>query len=590
MKKRSQIDEKYKWDIGLFKTDEEIEDAFNAFEFLTKEIPTYYGKFNDKDKFFEFHTKYKKENLLIDKLGFYISNLYNVDSSNTNVLKLYDRFSNAYTKLSQASSFVDPQIDDLDDEYLLSLLADERCKDLDNDIKKVIKNKKHKLDEKTSEIISKLGNSFSNSSTIHDLLGSSEIPFAKAADSNGESFDVSSATYSSLVSSTDRKLRETTFNSLMNGFSQFNKTLAELYISQLKKEKDFNKLCNYSNSIEARLDEEDVPMSVFENNLKNVVKNIPVLQSFIKTKSEHSNINQFAYYDLFKDEKISGEISIQNAHKLLIEAISPLGDEYVNLVNKKLSDKSIDYMPNENKNSGAYCSNEYGCKTLILMNWTNDFNSLSTLAHEMGHCINAEYFNSSQPMEKAGITIFAAEIASTVNEILLNHYMLNNCPNEHKLYYLNEFLDQVRSTIFRQTLFSEFETFAHSSITNEVPITYQDLNDKYFELCKKYYGNSCVLPTNLQCEWSRIPHFYNSFYVYSYSTGLLTAICIVNRILKDSTFKDKYIKFLKNGTNKPAVEILKEIGIDLTTDNPFDEAFEFIKMRLNEYKTEIKCR
>ena len=285
MKKRSQIDEKYKWDIGLFKTDKEIEEAFNAFEFLTKEIPTYYGKFNDKDKFFEFHTKYKKENLLIDKLGFYISNLYNVDSSNTNVLKLYDRFSNAYTKLSQASSFVDPQIDDLDDEYLLSLLADERCKDLDNDIKKVIKNKKHKLDEKTSEIISKLGNSFSNSSTIHDLLGSSEIPFAKAADSNGESFDVSSATYSSLVSSTDRKLRETTFNSLMNGFSQFNKTLAELYISQLKKEKDFNKLCNYSNSIEARLDEEDVPMSVFENNLKNVVKNIPVLQSFIKIKS-----------------------------------------------------------------------------------------------------------------------------------------------------------------------------------------------------------------------------------------------------------------------------------------------------------------
>ena len=589
MKKRSEIDEKYKWDLDLFKTDAEIEDAFKAFEYLTQVIPTYYGKFNDKDKFFEFHNKYKKEQILIGKLGFYIGNLYSVDSSNTKILKLIDRYNVANTKLNQASSFVSPQIDDLPVNYLEELLKDKRSKDLDNTIKDVIKNKKHKLDEKTSEIISKLSNSFGDSSTIHGLLSSSEIPFEKAIDSEGKEYDVSSSTYSSLVSSKDIKLRETSFNSLMNGFAQFNKTLTELYLAEIKKEKDFNALENHKNSLEARLESEDVPISVFENNLNNVQKNIPLLVEFIKNKAKNSNIDEFKYYDLFKDEKIGGTISISNAHEILLKALSPLGEEYIEMVNKKLHDKSIDYMPNENKNSGAYCSNEYDCKTLILMNWTDDFNSLSTLAHEMGHCINAEYFNNSQPMEKAGITIFAAEIASTVNEILLNYYMLNNCKKEHKLYYLNEFLDQTRTTIFRQTLFSEFETFVHDSVDNEIALTYEDLNNKYFELCNKYYKDSCILPKNLQYEWSRIPHFYNSFYVYSYSTGLLTAICIVNRILKDSTFKDKYINFLKNGTNKPAVEILKEIGIDLTNDAPFDEAFEFIKIRLEEYKNETNC-
>lgn len=399
---------------------------------------------------------------------------------------------------------------------------------------------------------------------------------------------MSHSIYSSLVSSKDKKLRETAFNSIMNGFGKFNKTLAELYISNLKSENDFNKLTNYKNSLEARLEDEDVPTSVFDNNLKNVQKNIPVLQQYIKTKA--TNQEKFAYYDLFKDEKINGKVTLQKGIEIMLKALSPLGEDYIKMVERKLNDKSIDFMPNLNKDSGAYCSDMYDCKTLILMNWKDDFNSLSTLVHEMGHCINAELFNASQPQEKAGITIFSAEIASTVNEILLNEYMLKNSKTKkEKLYYLNEFLEQVRSTIFRQTLFSEFELYSHTQIENETPITYEDLNNKYFELCKKYYGNSCILPKNLKFEWSRIPHFYRSFYVYSYSTGLLTAICIAKRILNNKEYTKNYIKFLQNGISRPAVEVLKEIDVDLTTDKPFIEAFEFIKNRLHEYKKAINC-
>ena len=222
------------------------------------------------------------------------------------------------------------------------------------------------------------------------------------------------------------------------------------------------------------------------------------------------------------------------------------------------------------------------------MNYNYDYNSVSTLIHEMGHCINAEYFNANQPREKAEISIFAAEIASTVNEILLNLQMQKNSTKEDKAYYIRTLLEDIRSTIFRQTLFSEFELFAHDQIDKEIPVTYEDLNNKYYELNQKYYGNSCVLPSSLQYEWERIPHFYNAYYVYSYSTGLITAITIAYKLLHEEKFYEKYINFLKNGTNKPAVEILKEIGIDLTSNEPFETAFKFMQEQLDLYKSITK--
>lgn len=585
MKLRKQIPNELKWDLELFENTEDIDKVFKDIEFLTNELPKYNGKFNDKEMFFNYFLNYKKQNENIYKLMFYISNTLNVDNSNVEILKLQQKFQIAISKLNKATSFVDPQIDELDNEYLTSLLNDDRSKNINNLIKNVIKNKDHKLDEKTSEIISKLNNSFSNTRTIFGIISNSEMTFEDAIDSKGKKHKVDPSSYMKLIRSSDRKLRETAFNSKMNGYGKFNKTFAELYIKDCKADEDFRKLRNYNSLLEEALNDEDIPKIVYKNNIKYVEKNIPVLQDFIKTLAKNSKLDNYAYYDLFLDKQASGKVTLDKAKTTILNALKPLGNEYLNLVQKKLTDKSIDYMPNKNKRGGAYCSDCYGAKTLILMNWTDDFNSVSTLIHEMGHCINAEYYNMTQPQEKADITIFAAEIASTVNEILLNQYMLNTCKNpKEKLYYLEQFLNDVRTTIFRQTLFSEFELFAHSSIENETPITYTDLNKEYFKLNKKYYGSSCVLPKNLQYEWSRIPHFYRPYYVYCYSTGLITAISIANKILADNTYAHNYIKFLKNGTDKPAIEILKEIGIDLTTAEPFESAFDFINQQLSLYK------
>ncbi len=583
MKTRKQIDEKYKWDIEFFKNEKEIDNVFKAIDRLIEEQPKYKNQFKNKDKFFEFFNKFKNEYILIGKFTFYLSNSYNIDNSNIKILELISKYEIAIDKLNRVTSFVSPQLHALDKKYLNELLLDPRSKNLDTKIKDIIKNKAHRLDEKTSEIISKLNNSFANPVGIFDIMTNSEMPFDDAIDSKGKKYKVSDAQYSRLITSNDRNLRKSAFNSLMNGYARFNKTFAELYLQEVKSMNDSVKLENYSTALEMALNAEDIPVSVYNNNIKNVVKNIPLLQKYIKINKRASGLKDYSYYDLFEKHKSAKKISIEQAQDTIKKALAPLGEEYLNLVEKKFNDRSIDYMPCENKNSGGYCSNCYDAKTVILMNWNDNYSSMTTLAHEMGHCINAEYFNSSQPMEKAGITIFAAEIASTVNEILLNLYMQNTCKPSERIVYVKQFLDNVRSTIFRQTLFSQFELYAHTKIENDTPITYKDFNDKYYELSKKYYGNSCILPKNLSYEWSRIPHFYNAYYVYSYSTGLITAISIVTKILKDKNVTKDYIRFLKNGVDKNAIEILKEIGIDLTTDEPFDTAFAFIKEQIALY-------
>jgi len=586
MKLRKQINEEFKWDIGLFKTEAEIDSAFADLEYLTQELPKFNGQFTDKEMFFAYFNNYKEKQLNIGRLSYFIGNTLNTDVTNVEMLKLNQKFDVLYSKYQKATSFIKPQLDDLNLDYLNELLLDPRAKDLDNEIKDIIKNKPHKIDEKTSYVLSLVNNSFENSENIFEVLTNSEMIFEDAENSKGKKIKVSENNYGNFLSNQDRKLRETAFNSIMNGYSKFNKTLSELFIKDLQAKNDDVSLFNFKNLLELKLFDEDIPPVVYNNNIENVNKNIKLLQSYIKEFKLKSLINDFSYYDLFVNNKLNEKFTLNNAKSIMLEALKPLGEEYVSLVKNKLNDKSIDYMPNQNKRGGAYCSNFYSAKTLILMNWTDDYNSLSTLCHEMGHCINAEYFNSYQPMEKAGITIFAAEIASTVNEILLNQHMLKNAKtNKEKEFFLKEFLNDVRTTIFRQTLFSEFEYFAHTSIEKEQPLTYKELNEKYYELNKKYYGNSCKLPKNLQYEWSRIPHFYSPYYVYCYSTGLITAITIANKILKDNSFANEYIKFLKNGTNKTPVEMLQEIGIDLTTNKPFDDAFKFIKEQLDIYKS-----
>ncbi|MBR1988423.1 MAG: oligoendopeptidase F family protein [Clostridia bacterium] len=588
MKKRNQIDNKFKWDLELFSTSDEIEKVFSKMEMLAKILPSYKGKLTDIDILHEYLTKFIADEIEIEKLAFYISNSLSVDKSNVEFLKLEQRFDRLYSKIGQAEAFFMPECLDFSDKYINKLENDKRFDEFKNFINKIKKQKPHRIDENSNLLLSKMSNFLGNNHTIHSIITNTEMEYEDAIDSKGNKKKIDQGNIFSCLQSSDPKLRETAFNSRMKAYSKHNKTFAELYLKDIEQDSFMTKLKNYPTLLDNVLESADVPKSVFDNVIKSVNENIPLLQEYVRHQGKVKNNKQFAYYDLFEDEKVGGKVDVEKAKSILIDSLKIMGSDYINKVSKKLNDKSIDYMPNKDKRSGAYCSDTYDAKTVILMNFTNDFNSINTLAHEMGHCINAEYYNENQSYQNAGITIFAAEIASTVNEILLNQYMLSHCKENEKSYYLHDFLDGVRSTIYRQTLFSEFELYAHEMVESEQPITYLELNQKYEELNKKYYGNSCKLPKLFKYEWSYIPHFYRPYYVYSYATGMITAITIANRIINEKGFTEKYIKFLSNGTNRPAVEILKEIGIDLTTRTPFDEAFDFIKQQLKLYKKVTK--
>ena len=586
MKKRNQISKEYKWDLSSYiKNDEEIDQIFKRMENLTDILPKYKGKLQNSNILYERLEKYKDDFVSMAKLAHFISHNLNVDSSDTKMLMLEQKFNNLYTRLSEANSYFVPQLYELPEKYLKSLLQDKRFSDYDNLIKEIIKLKPHKIDEKTNELLSKMSNFLGNNENIHSILVDSEIKFDDALDKTGKSKKVDNSTYPKYLRGNDDILRKNAFNSRMTAFSRLNKTFSELYLKDIEYDKFLSKLTNYSNLLESVLLEDDIPKEVFNNIIKFTEKYIPLLQDYCKTRAKISRNKNFAYYDLFEDSKNNSKISLDQAKEMIANALKPLGEEYLEHLNRKLNDNSIDYFPNENKNSGAYCSHCYGANTVVLTNYIYNYNSVSTLCHELGHCINAEYFLNAQPYEKANISIFAAEIASTTNEILLNQYMLNNSKKRDKSYYLHHFLDDVRSTIFRQIIFTEFELYAHQKIENNEPITYADLNNYYLDLNKKFYGKSLIIPDNLQYEWMCVPHFYSPYYVFTYATGLVTAIAIVDKILSDNKFYQSYINFLKNGTNKPAIEVLKEIDIDLTTEKPYEIAFNFIKKQLELYKS-----
>ena len=582
MKTREQIDEKYKWDIEFF-NDAQIENVFKIFEKLTSKLPKYKGQLGNKEKLHEYWFKFKKEFIEIDKLNFYLGNSQNADNSNTKILKLITRYTNASQKLGEATSFAAPQLYELDDKYLHSLLKDERFKDADNFIKNIIKFKPHKLDEKSSDLLAKISKSLNQNNEIFEIINNSELTFEDALDGKGKPHKVDNASFAELVSSTDRTLRTNAYNSMMKGFANFNKTFASLLLGDMESDFALTKLRNYNSVLEESLLGDDVPQAVFNKNIEEVNKNLKIMHEYLKICAKKSGLKNFSTVDLYEDKKIGGKMTVEKAQEILLKVVEPLGADYVKNVKRKISDKSIDYMPNKNKRTGGYSWDCYGAKSVILMNWTFDYDALSTLCHEMGHCINSEYYVAAQPREKAGIIIPLAEIASTVNEILLTVYMLNNCKPKDKQYYLSQFLETVRGTIFSQTLYTEFELFAHNSVEKENPITYEDFNNKYLELMKKYYGVIKV-PENAKYAWSRVPHFYSPFYVYAYSTGMITALAIVAKLLADKNYYKKYIEFLKNGVDKNYMEILKYIDIDLTTDEPYEIAFNFIKEKLNEFK------
>ena len=421
------------------------------------------------------------------------------------------------------------------------------------------------------------------------MLNNADIRFEPFTDSKGEEIKLSHGVYSLMMQSTCREDRKKAFESMYHAFENNINTIAALYNGNVQKNVFYARVRGFGSCLAAAAHGEDVPTAVYERLSECIDSNVGKLHEYLEYRRRKMGVDELHMYDLHVPVVEGCEMGMdyEDACKLVVKALAPLGENYCRLLEKAFAERWVDVYENKGKRSGAYSTGCYGCHPYVLLNYQRTTHDVFTIAHEMGHSMHTYFSNETQPLPKADYKIFVAEVASTVNETLLLNYLIRNCKDKkEKEFLLSYMLDMFRTTVFRQTQFAQFEYEAHTAAEKGVALTPEYLNDLYYRLNCKYYGGEKVVNDDLiKYEWSRIPHFYTAFYVYKYATGLISAVCIAADILeKGQSALDDYMKFLSAGGSMPPVEILKLAGVDLTTDVPFQKAMKVMQDYLAELK------
>lgn len=584
MKTRNEIDAKYKWNLDDVCLVGDIESRLDAYARRAPELAQFKGKLGDKKTLKTYLTLDKQLDDDLAPALFVLSNANSVDMANVEIQKIMQKAQTVLQIASKYSTYVLPELNKLPKSYLLELIDDPEFADYDMFFKDVIKDSKHIVSKRNADFLTKMSQFLGSEEEIRDFLCDSELEFEPAVDSKGEKHELNEAYYGKYIRSNDENLRRSAQTNLMNGYGKFNKTLACAYTAHIHNDIFHTRLTKHKSVLDASLHASDLNKKVYDTLISQVHKNLDVLHSTISARKNLLGVDEIHFWDLSAPWcDVNTNYTVEEMKDLVLKAVAPLGKEYTDLVKMKYADQSIDYLPNKDKTTGAYCSYNHGSKAVIMMNFDGTFDSVDTLAHEMGHAINNELIELAQPSTKADNGIFLAEIASTVNELLLYNYMIANSKTKaEKDTYIMKILNMYMSTIFTQTLYSEFEHFAHTELEAGNALTYEDYNNKYLALTKFYYKDSVAVPDYMGYYWARIPHFYRSYYVFKYATGMTCALAIVSNIFKDKTFATKYIDFLRVGGSKLPLDALLDIGIDLTRDEPYEQAFDYARTLIRQ--------
>lgn len=591
MKTRNQINDNFKWDLSpLCSSDEDFYKGLEKVNGYIKKFKNFENKLNNKETILKFFKLDEEFDDLIEPLYMYVHLKHDEILSDRKRNEMSEKISHILSELSVETSFVTTELHELPDEIIDDILQDKRFKDYDRMFENIKKEKIHMLSKEEEKLLagmSFLGGFSSNMRNLSDV----DITFEKVKDSKGKTLELNHSNYSVYLRSKDRELRKNTMTVLNGTYGKFINTLANNYINEVKQNCYFAKVRKYKSALDEALQDEEVSKKVYDTLIQSVNKNLDVLFDYFKLKKKILGLDNFYIYDCMAeiDKNKGKKYSYDQAIEIIMEAVAPLGSEYVNLIKQAKDNRWIDVYPNKDKRSGAYESGIYGYHPYVLTNFEGDLDSVFTLAHELGHAMHTHFSNNNQPRTKASYTIFLAEIASTTNEILLINYFLkrSNSKNE-KLYLLNKLFDEVKGTIFRQTMFAEFEEHVHSSYEKAEALTKDGLCEYYYNLNKKYFG-SVKLIKEIQYEWARIPHFFTAFYVYKYATGMICAITFVNKILEkgEEAVRD-YYKFLTAGASDTPNNILKKANCNLEDEKTFDECFAYLKNLIKEWNKLIK--
>ena len=589
MKKREEIDEKYKWDISgyaksLDACEEELKKASSRFF----EISKFENQLNNEENIYACLMLSSNISEQLEKLYVYSALKVRENAKDSKAVELNEKVGSACVDYSTISSFIDVEIGEHNEEFLTDLMNNKNYPQFRTYFKSILRHKKYLLSKKEEKLLSQIGEFTGGFSDIFDMFDNADVKFEDAKDSKGEKHTLTHATYSLLVESQDRELRKNAFKNINKAYGEYNNTIATTYINDVKLSCFSAKVRNFPSALSASIYSEEASEEVYKTLVEGVNSNLSVFHKYFELKRKQLGLTTFAVYDLYAKatQKFDIKLGYEEAIELIKVACAPLGDEYIKLIDRAKAERWIDVYENEGKDSGAFSWGAYGVHPVVLTNYVNNCNSVFTLAHELGHCMHTYYSNKNQPFEDAGYTIFVAEVASNVNEMLLLLHLLKNAKTkEEKIYFYDYLLSMFRGSVFRQTMFAEFEAFAHKTYEETSALSKDILNDFYYNLNKRYFGEKVELVDEIKFEWSRIPHFYNQFYVYKYATGLISAMMIAKKIFYgEENATQNYIKFLSSGSSLPPIELLKIAGVNLEEKSTFDEAFAFINSILDDWQ------
>ena len=593
LKKRNEQNKEDCWDLTKLIADEaKLKQIVTEAQAESSKILALKGHILDnKETLTKFLEANEKENRLLEQAYIYTYLNYDEDTSNTKNLALKQEIENVLQQISNQESFVLSELMAKDFAEVEKLLTGDLAK-YHLYFARLYRQQKRILSEKEEKIITKALNAFGTPDDTFTSLDTADAKFADVLLADGTKKELTHYNWSLFLEEKDQDDRRRAFQNYYAFYKEHKNTYAALLKGNYQELEFLRDIRNYDSALSMALDKGNISPKVYENLIANVHKYMDSNVVYQKIKAKVLNNKEYHLYDTYVPiSKMPSKVfSKEEGIAIVKEALKPLGEDYLAHFNKILQSQAVDFYPNLYKHSGAYHYGCYDSLNYVLLNYTGNYDSVSTLAHELGHAVHSIYSKENNPYIYADYDIFLAEIASTVNETLLSFYFLNQAETrEEKIFYLCEFLDKVKATIYRQTMFAEFESIMSKKCQAKEALTEEVFSNTYYELNEKYFKDSVIIDPEIRYEWMRIPHFYTPFYVYKYATGLICAICIVKDIMdqKDG-FVDKYLTFLKSGSNQDVLDILKIVNIDLTTNEPYEKAFTFINECLEKLKKEVK--
>lgn len=578
---RSQVDPANTWAItDLYPSDQAWREACENVRGLVRDLAAYRGRLGESAAaLLAFFRLQDEIDLQGDRMISYAFRKSDEDTRNPVYQEMSAQAQNFLVELSQALSFQTPELLAIEDATLESFYAQEPALAHYRLILKRIRSKKdHTLSPDCEALLASAERMGQAPDDIFSLLNDADMTYPDATDSKGETHPVTHGNYVSLLQSADRTLRQSAFQSLYGVYGQFRNTCAAILGAQMKQLQFFADARRYPSALHAALAETEVDPQIYHNLIQTVHDNLDAMHRYVRLRKKLLGVDKLHYYDLYTpivaDEDAS--IPFEQGKEMAREALKPLGEDYLKILNEGFDNRWIDVYENQGKRSGAYSAGVYGVHPYVLLNYTDTLDDVFTLVHEMGHALHSYLSNHTQSVTYAGYKIFVAEVASTCNEALLMQHLLSKTTEpKRRAYLINHFLEQFRGTLYRQTMFAEFELWCSEQTRKGQPLTAEALNEKYAELNRLYYGEDIEPDPEIALEWARIPHFYYNFYVYQYATGFTSAIALSQRILKEGRpAVEDYLRFLSGGCSADPVSLLKGAGVDISSPAPIVDALK----------------